>query len=75
MFALQILLLSRFFNVECDYSFHYFGETNAILIFVKSYKFTCVGVPEWLLSMTRNHVCFARTGLNLAALMINGCSF
>ena len=29
-----------------------------ILIFVKSYKFICMGVPEWLLGMTRNHVEF-----------------
>ena len=52
---------------KCDYSFYYFGETNAILIFVKSCKFIWVGVPEWLSGMTRNHVSFARAGSNPAS--------
>ena len=46
--------------------FPLFG-TNTILIFVRSYGFICVGVPEWLSGMTRNHVGFASAGLNPAA--------
>ena len=53
--------------LKCDYSFDYFGETNTILIFVTSYEFICVGVPELLSGMTRNHVGFARAGSNPAA--------
>ena len=70
MFALQILPFLTFIMwgmLECDYSFHYFDETNAIFIFVKSYKFTCVGVLEWLLGITRNHVGVAHVGSNPAA--------
>ena len=48
--------------LECEYCFHYFRETNVILIFVKLNKFICVGVPEWLSGLNRNHVVFVRVG-------------
>ena len=55
------IMLNYLLTINCAYSSHYFGETNTILIFITSYKFICVGVPEWLSGMTRNHVGFART--------------
>ena len=73
MFALQMLLFltSRMWGMlECDYSFHYFGEINEILIFVKSYKRICVSMLEWLSGMNRNHVVFAHV-VRILPLMIS----